>query len=84
MPTSHRSAAANPSVSCRRKAAPSCRGGASSMLRLTPAVAERQGLTGKSLSGWLARAASVLSPLAHESVAVCPNEFAPSRWLVGH
>jgi hypothetical protein len=83
MPTSNRSSTA-PSVSRRRKAAPSCRGGASSLLRLAPPVSTRQGLAGKNLSGWLTRAASVLSPSASASVQVRANEFAPSRWLVGH
>jgi len=82
MPTSHRSPAAA-SASHRRKTSPSCRGGASSLLRLTPAVTRSQGLRAGGLGGLWARAAGMLSPLARHAVAVRPGEFAPSQWLVG-
>jgi hypothetical protein len=63
-----------------RRASPSCRGGASSMLRLAQPASPRQG----GLSHWLSQAASVLSPSTAQSLAVRPSEFAPSRWLIGH
>ncbi len=79
MPLFHRSAA--PQTTRRvRPAGPSCRGGASSMLRLAQPSAPRQA----SLGTWLSRAASVFAPPAAQSLAVRPSEFAPSRWLVGH
>lgn len=81
MPLFHRSAASASQASRRvRPASPSCRGGASSMLRLAQPAAPRQA----NLSTWLSRAASVLAPPAAQSLAVRPSEFAPSRWLVGH
>ena len=77
----HRSAASASQASRRvRPAAPSCRGGASSMLRLAQPAAPHQ----TNLGHWLSRAASVLAPPAAQSLAVRPSEFAPSRWLVGH
>ena len=63
-----------------RPTGPSCRGGASSMLRLAQPASPRQG----NLSGWLSRAASVLAHTAAQAMAVQPHDFAPSRWLVGH
>lgn len=82
MPLFHRSAASTSTAPRRvRKAAPSCRGGASSMLRLAQPAAPSQA----NLGSWLSRAASVLAPPAAQSLAaVRPSEFAPSRWLVGH
>jgi hypothetical protein len=77
----HRSGSSAPTGSRRaRPAGPSCRGGASSMLRLAQPAAPRHA----SLSSWLSRAASVLAPPAAQALAVRPSEFAPSRWLVGH
>lgn len=78
----HRSAGSAPSTSARRvrPASPSCRGGASSMLRLAQPASPRPG----NLSSWLSRAASVLAPPAAQALAVRPSEFAPSRWLIGH
>ena len=77
----HRSGSAVSSGSRRaRPAAPSCRSGVSSMLRLAQPATPRQG----NLSHWLSRAASVLAPPAAQALAVRPSEFAPSRWLVGH
>jgi len=64
----------------QRPAAPSCRGGASSMLRLAQPAAPRHA----NLTTWLSRAASVFAPPAAQSLAVRHSEFAPSRWLVGH
>jgi hypothetical protein len=82
MPLFHRSAGSSSSTASRRlrPAGPSCRGGASSMLRLAQPAAPRQ----SSLSNFLSRAASVLAPPAAQSLAVRHSEFAPSRWLVGH
>lgn len=86
MPLFHRSAASSTTAAGStprrvRPASPSCRGGASSMLRLAQPAAPRQA----SLSTWLSRAASVLAPPAAQSLAgVRHSEFAPSRWLVGH
>jgi hypothetical protein len=74
------SSASTPGSRRTRRAAPSCRGGASSMLRLAQPATPRQG----NLSSWLSRAASVLAPRAEQALAVRPSEFAPSRWLVGH
>lgn len=81
MPLFHRSVSSASQASRRlRPAAPSCRGGASSMLRLAqPATPQRA-----DLGTWLSRAASVLAPPAAQSLVVRPSEFAPSRWLVGH
>jgi hypothetical protein len=63
--------------------APSCRGGASSMLRLAqPAATRASGLGGPDVAAWLSRAAQVLAPSV--GVAVRPSEFAPSQWLAGH
>lgn len=76
----HRSALPLPSARRHRPAAPSCRGGVSSMLRLAQPASPRQG----DLASWLSRAASVLSPPAAQALAVRPSEFAPSRWLIGH
>ncbi|KQU78021.1 MULTISPECIES: hypothetical protein [unclassified Rhizobacter] len=70
-----------PSSRRARPATPSCRGGASSLLRLAQPAA---GQGGGSVRHWLARAANVLSPAAAEMVTVRPSEFAPSQWLVGH
>jgi len=50
------------------------------MLRLAQPAAPRPG----SLSSWLSRAASVLAPQTAQVLAVNHNDFAPSRWLVGH
>lgn len=80
MPLFHRSASGSSSSRRLRPAAPSCRGGASSMLRLAQPTAPRQ----SSLSSFLSRAASVIAPPAAQSLAVRHSEFAPSRWLVGH
>jgi len=70
-----------PSARRARPATPSCRGGASSLLRLAQPAA---GQGGGNVRHWLARAATVLSPAAVEMVTVRPSEFAPSQWLVGH
>lgn len=78
MPLFHRH---TPSTRRARPATPSCRGGASSLLRLAQPAA---GQGGGSVKHWLARAATVLSPAAAEMVTVRPSEFAPSQWLVGH
>lgn len=81
MPLFHRSASSGSTTPRRaRRATPSCRGGASSMLRLAQPATPRPA----NLSTWLSRAASVLAPPAAQAVAVRPSEFAPSRWLVGH
>lgn len=78
-----RSSSQTPSSTSRRvrPAGPSCRGGASSMLRLAQPASPRQG---GNLATWLSRAASVLAPPAAQALAVRPSEFAPSRWLIGH
>ncbi|HET7793356.1 MAG TPA: hypothetical protein VFL64_08225 [Rhizobacter sp.] len=81
MPLFHRSGSQASTAQRRvRPASPSCRGGASSMLRLAQPASPRQG----NLTSWLSRAASVLAPPAAQALAVRPSEFAPSRWLVGH
>lgn len=81
MPLFHRSASSAPHAPRRvRPAGPSCRGGASSMLRLAQPAAPSP----SNLSSWLSRAASVLAPPAAQSLAVRASEFAPSRWLIGH
>jgi len=82
MPLFHRSGSSVSSGTRRvvRPAAPSCRGGASSMLRLAQPASPRQG----GLSNWLTNAAKVFSPPAAQALAVSHSEFAPSRWLVGH
>lgn len=67
-----------------RRANPSCRGGASSLLRLAQPAATRRGGFENSMSTWLARAAGVLAPVGAPVLTVRPSEFAPSQWLVGH
>jgi hypothetical protein len=68
-----------------RRGTPSCRGGASSLLRLAQPVSARKGPPENRVRTWLARAASVLSPAEPAPVMmVRPSEFAPSQWLVGH
>ncbi|CAN7587095.1 hypothetical protein [Rhizobacter sp. LjRoot28] len=67
-----------------RPAMPSCRGGVSSLLRLAQPVSPRKSSHGMDVSGWFARAASVLTPLPGQVLDVRPSEFAPSQWLVGH
>jgi hypothetical protein len=79
MPLNHRSTASSSSRRLR-PAAPSCRGGASSILRLAQPSSPRQ----SNITSWLSRAASVFAPPAAQSLAVRPSEFAPSRWLIGH
>jgi len=76
----HRSASMSSPSRRPRPAGPSCRGGASSMLRLAQPAGPRQG----NLVNWLSRAANVFAPPAAHDLAVRPSEFAPSRWLVGH
>ena len=65
-----------------RPAMPSCRGGASSLLRLAQPAASAA--RGTQVTAWLARAASVLTPIPAQALHVRPSEFAPSQWLVGH
>jgi len=67
-----------------RRSSPSCRGGASSLLRLAQPAPAPSRFDGTPVSAWLARAASVLSPAAPPMLMVRPSEFAPSQWLVGH
>lgn len=64
--------------------APSCRGGASSLLRLAQPATSRSASHGFDITAWLARAASVLTPVSAHAIHVGPSEFAPSQWLVGH
>jgi hypothetical protein len=49
-----------------RRGAPSCRGGASSLLRLSQPAATRLP-SGEELSGWIERAARVFTPAAFAS-----------------
>lgn len=68
-----------------RPAMPSCRGGASSLLRLAqPVASSGTASRGIQVTAWLARAASVLTPVPALALNVRPSEFAPSQWLVGH
>ncbi len=70
-----RSASPLPQAARRlRPAAPRCRGGVSSLLRLAPPSNPRH----SDLTQWLSRAAAVFTP------ASPAGEFAPSRWLNGH
>ena len=69
-----------PTMPRHRPSGPSCRGGASSLLRL----AQPASAPGGDVKGWLTRAAGVFSPGAAQAVAVRPSEFAPSQWLNGH
>jgi len=55
-----------------RRITPACRGGASSLLRLTPTTALRLPST-LDLSGWVSRAASALS--LPSPAAFAPSEF---------
>ena len=55
-----------------RPANPSCRGGASSVLRLTQADAKRLP-TALDLSGWMSRAASVLLPVTGPHFDLSPR-----------
>ena len=54
------------------------------LLRLAQPVSPRRSSHGMDVSGWFARAASVLTPLPGQVLDVRPSEFAPSQWLVGH
>ena len=67
-----------------RPATPSCRGGASSLLRLAQPAVSATASRGIQVTAWLARAAGVLTPVPAEALHVRPSEFAPSQWLVGH
>ena len=67
-----------------RRSTPSCRGGVSSLLRLAQPMVGRGASAGADVTAWLARAASVLSPMGAPVLPVRPSEFAPSQWLVGH
>jgi hypothetical protein len=74
------------SFSTQRRA-PSCRGGASSMLRLAQPAPTRPGmLDGLDAASWLTRAAQVFAPGAVMGAVAIPgpSEFAPSQWLSGH
>ena len=64
MPLKHsaKTPVASPAPRRLRPAGPSCRGGASSVLRLTQPAARRLP-TGLDLSDWMSRAASVLMPV---------------------
>lgn len=70
-----------------RPAAPSCRGGASSLLRLTPLGAQgapslrgdQKGAARKGLGAWLARAADGLLPKGTAAPLFGLSEFAASR-----
>ena len=79
MPSNQRLAA----LRLARPTAPSCRGGASSLLRQAqPAALAAPGRGASSLSQWFSRAAAALSPAAANTPA--GDGFAPSQWLVGH
>lgn len=61
-----------------RPAGPSCRGGASSLLRLTPADSRR--LPGPlDLAGWASRAAGALLPVTGLHHGFAPSEFGTGR-----
>ncbi|TMG97392.1 MAG: hypothetical protein E6H79_21280 [Betaproteobacteria bacterium] len=55
-----------------RKSGPSCRGGASSLLRLGQSAAPRLP-SALDLSGWVQRAAQLLAP--HPAAAFAPSQF---------
>ena len=59
---SNRTARINPSLRRGRPANPSCRGGASSLLRLTQPTSSRLPTT-VALTDWMSHAASVLLPV---------------------
>lgn len=85
MPMCHRSSSPelSPQVGAprrQRRPAPSCRGGASSMLRLAVPAKPLQA----QLSGWLGRATKTWSPAAAAVLQLGAGDFAPSRWLPGH
>ena len=85
MPLNHRSARpvvtlATPATRRGRPANPSCRGGASSVLRLTqPAAAKHRLPTAFELSDWMSHAASVLMPVTGPHFEVSPRTAAASR-----
>jgi hypothetical protein len=63
MPLNRTASKASPSaLRCARPANPSCRGGASSVLRLAQPAAQRLPTT-LDLSDWMSHAASVLMPV---------------------
>jgi hypothetical protein len=64
------------SVRRARPASPSCRGGASSLLRLTQAGAQRLPTT-LDLSEWASRAAAVLMPVTGVHASFAASEFGP-------
>ena len=57
-----------------RRAAPSCRGGASSLLRLAPPFDRRLPTAGE-LAGWLNRDTSVLMPVTGLHLPETSSEF---------
>ena len=60
------------SARAARKAAPSCRGGASSLLRVSQSAAPRLP-SALELNDWVQRAAQVLAP--HPTTAFAPSQF---------
>ena len=72
MPHPNRPHAAAAATLRARRAAPSCRGGASSLLRLAQPAASRLPSTHE-LGDWIHRALSVLTPMSAPSFA--PSDF---------
>jgi hypothetical protein len=62
-----------------RPTGPSCRGGASSLLRLAQPLSGRLP-SSVDVGEWVSRAASALLPV---SAAAAPNHFAPSQFTAG-
>jgi hypothetical protein len=79
MPLNRSAKTFSPSTARRlRPVTPSCRGGASSVLRLASADAKRLP-TALDLSGWMNRAASVLLPVTGPHFDFSPRAGAASR-----
>jgi hypothetical protein len=66
----------SPTVRRGRPAGPSCRGGASSLLRLAQPEAKRLPGTG-ALAEWASRAAAVLMPVTGLHHSFAASEFGP-------
>ena len=66
------------------RAAPSCRGGASSLLRLVPPATHLgQSLVLREAQAWGGRSGSLAGSPADVASIPHPIGFAPSRWLLG-
>jgi len=68
------------------RAMPSCRGGASSLLRLIPRPAAGSYQTRRTAHGWMGALGLAATPVqpSTRGADAADHGFAPSRWLIGH